>query len=325
MVSILLTVLKIIGITILIILGLILFLLLLILFVPVRYCGKGGYHEGLFAAKLRASWLLHVISMRGEYQNDQKFHIYLRVLGIIVYDNLKENREKTKHKKVKSTKNKTENTSELQAASSEKDTSEDVVPEAVVSEESDHDDFCESLHMDTEKTKADALQNNSTASSTKKLDFIQKIKIFFMKFVDFFKNIKFTFNKVCDTIVRIKDNIKYYLGVLQLESTKRAFSTCQKQLGYVLRKISPRKCRVNLHLGFDDPAVMGEVLAVWGMFYPLHQGNIDIQPEFEQSVVEGDFSFQGRVSVFVFARVACILFFDKNIKRFVKHLKRSEL
>ncbi|MDE6622664.1 MAG: hypothetical protein K2K74_19660 [Lachnospiraceae bacterium] len=70
--------------------------------------------------------------------------------------------------------------------------------------------------------------------------------------------------------------------------------------------------------------MMGEVLAVWGMFYPFHQGRIHIVPEFEQSVIEGDIFFQGHVSVFVFVRAACILFFDKDIKRLIKQLKQSE-
>ena len=308
MVSILLTVLKIIGIMILIVLGLILFTLLLILFVPVRYCGRGSYQNGLFAAKLRASWLLHMISVGGTYQNGQDFHVFLKIFGIPFYDNLREH-SKTKHKKVKSTKNKTESQGEIQAASSEEYTKEDRVFEAPDSEKEQNSDY--------------SIPDKPAERSRKKLGIVQKIKNILTKFVNFFKNIKFTIEKVYDTIVRIKNNIKYYLKVLQLDSTKRAFVLCQKQFSNLLRKIMPRKYRVNLHLGFDDPAVMGEVLAVWGMLYSLHLGNIDIQPEFDHSVIEGDFSFQGHVNAVVFARAACILFFDKDIKRLIKHLKRG--
>lgn len=134
MVSILLTVLKIIGIIILVILGLILFLLLLILFVPVRYYGNGSYQEDFFAAKLRASWLLHLISVRGELQKEQALHIYMKIFGITVYDNLKADDTKTRHKKSKSTKNKTESTGEIQAASAEEPYSEGVTDEEVPSE-----------------------------------------------------------------------------------------------------------------------------------------------------------------------------------------------
>lgn len=318
MVSILFTVLKIIGIALLIIFGLVLFILLLILLVPVRYSGSGSYQDGLLAGGLRASWLLHLVSVRGEFQNknEQVLHIYLKIFGIPFYDNLRERSPKRKHKKVKSTKNKTEGSSEIQAA-------EEIIPETDYAKEQSSD-FVENSNTEADTAQADDFPKKIVNRNGRKIGIIHKIKNIFTNFVKFFKNIKFTFNKVCDTIVKIKCNIKYYLKVLQLDSTKRAFSACQKQLVHVLQKVLPRKYRVNLHLGFDDPAVMGEVLAVWGMFYPLHLGNIAIQPEFEQSVVEVDLSFQGHVSAVVFVRAACILFFDKDIKRLIRHLRHSE-
>ncbi len=318
MLSILLTVLKVIVISVLIILGLILFLVLLVLFVPVRYSGKGSYDGSASAVGLRASWLLHMISVRGEYQSEQALHICLRIFGIRIYDNL---RKKNRHKKVKSTKTKTKDTGEIQAASSEES-----VWEAPCLEPERKDDPCAENAAAGARTAGSAgSSDESVDNSEKKPGIVQKIKNFLINFVNFFKNITFTIHKVCDTIVRIKDNIKYYIGVLQLDSTKRAFANCQCQLMRVLRKISPRNYHVSLHLGFDDPAVMGEILAVWGMLYPLHQGNIDIQPEFDQTVMEGSFSFRGLVSVFVFARAACILFFDKDIKLLIRQLKRSEI
>ncbi|MDE6365044.1 MAG: hypothetical protein K2L86_12425, partial [Lachnospiraceae bacterium] len=126
------------------------------------------------------------------------------------------------------------------------------------------------------------------------------------------------------TIVRIKNNIEYYLEILRRDSTKQALAVCWGQFGRILKKIGPRKFRVNLHLGFEDPAVMGQALAIWGMLYPVHLGAVDIQPEFDQAVLEGDFSFQGRISVFVFAHAGCILFFNKDLKRLIKNLRQKE-
>lgn len=169
------------------------------------------------------------------------------------------------------------------------------------------------------------LFQHSTVIYFEQIIIFSKIKIIFINFVNFFKNITFTFQKIYGTIIRIKDNIKYYLELLQLDSTKQALSVCRKQLGWIFKKILPKKFRINFHLGFEDPAVMGEVLAVWGMFYPLHQGNINIQPEFDRSVIEGEFTLKGCMSVYVFVRAACILFFDKNIKLLIKHLKRNKI
>ncbi len=314
MASILFTVLKIVGIAFLVILGLVILILLLVMFVPVRYRGNGSYYDSAFSTKLNFSWLCHMVSVWGVFQKGQEqgFHIYLKVFGITIYDNLGKTNKKRKHKKIKSTKTKLEHSSEIQAAA----TQDTISDQTAVEEEEPLEEEAYSDIEDIAHEESDIPEEKQTI--------LQKIKRFFIKFVKFFKNIKFTFNKVCDTMVKIKDNIKYYLEVLQLESTKLAFATCQKQLGYVLRKLSPRNFQVNLHLGFDDPAVMGEVLAIWGMLYPIHMGNIDIQPEFDRVVMEGDFSFRGYISAFVFVKTACILFFNRNIKCLIKQLKREE-
>lgn len=80
MVSILLTVLKIIGIAMLVILGLLLLLLLLVLFVPVRYRAKGDCHNNGFTADIRVTWLMHMASFKAEYSIGQAFHMRLKLL-----------------------------------------------------------------------------------------------------------------------------------------------------------------------------------------------------------------------------------------------------
>lgn len=318
----LLTVLKIIGIVILVLLGLILFLLLLVLFVPVRYRGKGSYQNGTFMTTLRVSWLLHIVSVMGAYQNEQELHLVLKIFGIPFFDTFR-------NKKAKSTKTKRRPASEIQAASSDEDWGAD---EEFYQEYEEFEDGARDIFHTTviqpSLEKDDTVNRQAQRPFRKprrKLNIIQKIKDFFSKFVNFFKKLKFTFNKVCDTMVRIKKNIKYYLEILQCDSTKQALTVCWGQFGRIIRKIAPRKFSVNLHLGFEDPAMMGQVLAVWGMLYPVHMGAVDIQPEFDQTVLEGEFSFRGRVSVFVFVHAGCILFFNKDLKRLIKSLRQKEI
>lgn len=316
------TVLKIIGIVILVLLGLILFLLLLVLFVPVRYRGKGSYQNGTFMTTLRVSWLLHIVSVTGAYQNEQELHLVLKIFGIPFFDTLR-------NKKAKPTKTKRKPAGEIQAASSDEDwgADEDFYQEYKEFEDGARDIF-HTTAIQPSLEKDDTVNRHAQIPLRKprrKLNIIQKIKDFFTKFVNFFKKLKFTFNKVCDTMVRIKKNIKYYLKILQRDSTKQALTVCWGQFGRIIRKIAPRKFSVNLHLGFEDPATMGQVLAVWGMLYPVHMGAVDIQPEFDQTVLEGDFSFRGRVSVFVFVHAGCILFFNKDLKRLIRSLRQKEI
>lgn len=307
MVSIVLTVLKIIGICILALLGIVVLLLLCVLFVPVRYRAQGDYREQAAHVKGRVTWLLHAVSFSAQYENGQPFHLCLRLFGIPVFDSLRPSRRKRENKKAKTTENKSEDIGEIQAAS---------VPEpkeSAAAQGGGNDDVLD----DREKAAV------SFDWDTEKVNFIQKVRIIIKKFVDFFRNLKFTFRKICATIVEIKDNITYYLDVLRLDSTKQAFAACKNQLVRTFRKLAPKKYSVRLHLGFDDPAKMGEVLAVWGMLYPLHEGNVDIQPEFDRNVMEGCFSLKGNIRILVFLQAFCSIYFDKNIKRLIRQLKNG--
>lgn len=320
MVSVLLTViftiLKIIGISLLAILGLVLFILLLVLFVPVRYHAKGKYlNKGEFGTDIHAAWLLHIVSFKAGFNGGQAFHTRLKLFGITIYDNLRG--KKIRNKKSKTTKTKTKGAGEIQAASLD-EAKEDDIPHT-----NDTGNEGVKLENDYDKeTKVTDYIGNDRKKEIK-TNIFQKIKGIFTKIANFFKNLKFTFQKICDTIVRIKDNIKYYLEIWQLDSTQQALSVCKRQLVRIFGKIKPKKFRVDLHLGFEDPAVMGEVLAVWGMFYPVHQGNIDICPEFGTPVFEGSFYIKGSIGLCTFAKAALTLFFDKNIRVLIKRLKQK--
>ena len=82
--GILTTVLKVIGITLLCILGVILLLLLLLLFVPVRYKADGIYNEDEKDAKAIIHWFFHIIHGSAVYK-DKKVNIKVRLFGIPVF------------------------------------------------------------------------------------------------------------------------------------------------------------------------------------------------------------------------------------------------
>ena len=56
--------------------------------------------------------------------------------------------------------------------------------------------------------------------------------------MQFIENIQYTFHKLCDTIVKIRDNLNYYLDLLQKQSTTRAIGTCKTQLMRIAKSLS---------------------------------------------------------------------------------------
>uniref|UniRef100_UPI003260D391 hypothetical protein n=1 Tax=Clostridium sp. NkU-1 TaxID=1095009 RepID=UPI003260D391 len=69
MLHIILFILKILGLLVLIVLGLILTVVLLVLLVPVRYQAEGSY-DGKVKGKARITWLLHILSVSAQYEED---------------------------------------------------------------------------------------------------------------------------------------------------------------------------------------------------------------------------------------------------------------
>ena len=342
---IVLTILKIIGIALLVILGILLVLICLALFVPVRYRAGGTYKDNIINASMSASWLLHIISAKIGYEGKGQPHIKVKLLFFTLFDNLAENKkEKTAKNKSKKGKNSAGYGEEIQAASIEENGSQ---PQKESSVNADTDlntakAFDDSIDIDIDtdgganvsETKSDnsdtiididgdaAGMDINSEQKQPKGNIIQKVRKILKKLIDFVQNIKYTFNKICDTIASIRSNAEYYLNLLRLDSTKAAFLKCRNELLRVFRRLAPKKFQANLHLGFDNPAILGDIMAVWGMLYPFHQGRVNIQPEFEQTIIEGDFSFKGCISLFVFVRTALVIFFDKNIRGFYRQLKR---
>ncbi len=355
MISVILTILKILGLILLILLGILILVVCLVLFIPVRYRIEGDYQSSKATVSSRVTWLLHFVSARilMEYENAFSLHIAVRVLGVPIFDNKKKAAKKKKKESKEAGYNPEEPSpdgtdTEIQAASTDNSgNSESNNEESASWQRSDLEELelegtkvretkgeeseilaskileSEILETEIEEAEIKEVEIEESKNEADKKSLFEKLYIIFGKFMQFIENIQYTFHKLCDTIVKIRDNLNYYLDLLQKQSTTRAIGTCKTQLMRIAKSLSPQKFQVNLHLGFEDTAVLGEILAVWGMLYPFHQGRIDIVPEFGQTILEGDILLKGKISLFVYLKVALILFFDKNIKQLIKQIKRS--
>ena len=78
--AIFLKILAIIGIVLLSILGIIILVLLLVLFVPVRYKAEGAFKDNKPSLVAKASWLLHIVSVR--YTLGDSEPLLIRIFGI---------------------------------------------------------------------------------------------------------------------------------------------------------------------------------------------------------------------------------------------------
>ena len=96
-----------------------------------------------------------------------------------------------------------------------------------------------------------------------------------------------------------------------------------KEVLCLLKRIAPRKIKGYLHIGMEDPATTGQILGYYGMLYPLIGEHIDVVPDFEHVILEGTLKIRGNITLFQAVRIACTIYFDKDLQKLIRLLKRE--
>ncbi len=138
-----------------------------------------------------------------------------------------------------------------------------------------------------------------------------------------FENIQYTIRRFCDRIKFILDNIQYYKKLVESDTFQNSFGLCKGELVTILKSLRPQKFEAGLVVGMDDPAATGEILAVCGMLYPLLGGHVDVAGDFEGKRIEGRVFIKGKIRVWTFLRAAVRIYFNKDIKRLLRLLKKE--
>ena len=312
MISVLLSILKILGIVLLVLLGILLVFLLLILFVPVRYkvsAERDSGDEQTLQAQVKITWLFHILNMLYSYPDAA--YLRVRVFIFTVFRSDQEKKSPDKKKVDTASKASEENKEDHKDKTEEK---EAVREDGKGTEE--HRKSKEILKGNTESGKETPFKEPTKEEPNR--------RSFFEKLFSMLKNIKYTIIKIYDKIKHILKNIEYYLKVIRSETFQRAFGVCSEQTIALLNGIKPKKLRGNLVIGTGDPASTGQILAVYGMLYPVIGDHINITPDFERQIVEGNLLIKGRITAWKLLKTAWKVYFNRDIRRVIKLLKREE-
>ena len=81
---------------------------------------------------------------------------------------------------------------------------------------------------------------------------------------------------------------------------------------------------MNLHFGFEDPYRTGQCLAVLSMLYPFVGEYMNIQPEFEKQVLEGEAYVKGTVRAVYLVIFAGKMLLDKHVRATYRNIRNFE-
>lgn len=330
--TILLTILKVIGILLLVILGLILAIVLLVLFVPVRYRAEGAYQEQ-FMAKGRVTWLFHLISVRFSF--DGAFSYSVKIAGVQFLPK----RQKKKAGKAATSAEAdggqaeavtdaeiTESVSAADDARQERsgsiDLTDDGGQERVGNAEAENSADADSrTAMGAERGGGDEAEAKEPSVQKELFDFPENL---LQKVYAIFRKCGEKYEAICVKIEKAKKKSSYYIRILRREETKELLHLVFAQLQGALKHLLPRRLDVRLCVGTGDPASTGQILALAGVLYPLLGGNVCVVPDFEEKRFEGTFYMKGRITAFVLLLCALRVAVNKNFRKLIGILRKKE-
>ena len=295
--TVVLLILKIIGIILAALLGTVVLGILLVLFCPFRYRIWGSYHEKPDIS-IRVAWLMCIFQFRMDITDTQQ--MYLRILGF--RKNLSREEEETNESEESSgLEEESETTNTVENAFDKKRIETNRSDAATVEENSGEEEF-----RNKEDPK-DSIETKSTDLSRKtpekKISISQKVKRLWEKIKRALFNIK-------ETAVKIK---KLYMD----PRNKLAFTKLKQSAVKLFRVLHSKKFRLQLKYSTASPDTTGQLLGVIAMFPIGYRNGWNIVPDFTADAfyVDAEFDVRGRVLGISLIKLACSIILDKNCKR----------
>ena len=288
------TILKVIGIILLVVLALILTALLCVLFVPVKYRAVGSFDNTDIRAKAHVSWLLHLFALHIEYAQETDGYIRLAFVKKKLFDNY-------------------EALDDGDMDDAAKTETEDKVSENTADESKIPAD--ESAHVADEQTENESTaqtHNEQRTVNDENQQIKQQTRLTHQK--TYKKPHKKQFK---DKSEKIKTGIYKLKREYSDEKNKAAFLHLKKELFIILKRICPRLLKLTMVYSTGSPDTTGISLGILACFPVGYTNRWRITPDFESEkpYAKGSFDIKGHVIVISILAATLRILFDKNCRR----------
>lgn len=316
---ILLFLLKLIGIVLLVILGLIVLILVIILLTPIRYrIGASKYQT--IQAEGKVTWLFRLIEMVFKLdtgaEEGKRLHLSFRIAWLKLYDNQKPKEKRIKQKKTRKTKSKPKSEqleNVIQAAEPEQP---EVKVQPIKTEQA--------TEMKNEMPKAvhpEKILRLAKNAANKILSLIRGVFSLICSILSIPSKIMDGLEKLENFFTKLREKKEAFLAFYNEAHNHQWFTAFWHRLKKLLLKILPRADRLYLHFGFEDPATTGQVLGGLSILYPICGEKMELCPEFNEEILEGEVKCHGRIRPVSLVIFAVKSFLNKQFFSMVKQFK----
>lgn len=283
------TILKVIGIILLVVFALILTALLCVLFVPVKYRAVGSFDNTDIRAKAHVSWLFHLFALHIEYAQETDGYIRLAFVKKKLFD----------------------------------DADSDYENDEKAAEASDDDVMDEAAKTETEDKVSENTGDEPKISADENQHIKQQTKLTHQKRYKK-RNKKSHKKQFKDKSEKIKNCIYKLKREYSDERNKAAFSHLKKELFIILKRICPRRLKLTMVYSTGSPDTTGISLGILACFPVGYTNRWRITPDFESEnpYAKGSFDIKGHVIVISILAATLRILFDKNCRRLYNRISR---
>ena len=288
--AIFITIIKLILVLLLVLVALVLISAGLILFVPVRYHIDGSFKDETLAASAEARWLLGTLSARAGYNRDDGAVAYIKVCGFKVYDILGGGKD-----------------------------AEDNAQDADGEDTEIRESYVNAADgAETETDFDNHIANGVSGDSSFMRKIADRISIFIDSAEEKLRNI---WQSIKETAIAMKaafDKRSTQARKLQALWEDKRFAKGKALLIDRIKKLSselkPRAGSGRVRIGRDDPFETGQMMQLAAFLYPLYGDRVEVVPDFDETILEGEIDLRGRLKLIVAAEAAFRLFFNRELR-----------
>lgn len=344
MLHILFLIFKIIGIILAVILGILLLLVCIVLFVPICYKGEAegtGNLDGIWAHG-QIIWLFGLVKVIVDFKDrslDYSIRIAWKKLGgrPETVGEIEEKKEDEEYSRKDEEYNKDKETERLEAfEENEESEAFPKIPEQIHQKPEEADQASEKASGIQEETGTDVEEDakgkqksNENEKGKKRVSFIEKIKTRFSQLLAKIEQIpakfKCTTEKIYDKIKETSEKKDKITALITDPSHVNALKKGMCEVMKLLRRIAPGTAVADVRYGFEDPSLTGRVLAGLGILYPFFGTHVQIKPDFQEKVLEGNVYVKGRIYVVYLAAMAVNMLLSRDVRQIIKDVKKFKL
>lgn len=158
-------------------------------------------------------------------------------------------------------------------------------------------------------------------SAKKTPGIIARLKKIIYSLTDKVKSIIKKTKRKIRAVIRSKDKLKKKIDDIKMiindEANKEMVRLLYSQLKALFKEIMPVKYKINIHYGCDDPYRTGQLLMYISVFYGLSGINMNITPDFNEKILEGDIYIKGRVRIYKLLMIVFRVYRNKRFRELV--------